>query len=53
VRAYEKELVRVLRERESVDSYELLDLLRIDPKDSEMVKVVLQAASRAAGLWSC
>jgi len=40
VRAYEKELVRVLRERESVDSYELLDLLRIDPKDSEMVKVV-------------
>jgi len=40
VRAYEKELVRVLKERKSVDSYEILDLLRIDPKDSDMVKAV-------------
>lgn len=38
IRVYEKELVRILKERKSVNSYELLDLLKIDPKDTEMVK---------------
>lgn len=40
VRVYEKELVRILKERKSVGSYELLDLLKIDPKDTEMVKAI-------------
>lgn len=40
IRVYEKELVKLLKERKSVDNYELLDLLEIDPKDTEMVKAI-------------
>ena len=39
-RVYEKELVKLLKERKSVNSYEFLDLLKIDSKDTEMVKAI-------------
>ena len=40
VRKYEKDLVNLLSERGKVMSDEILDILNIDPKDSELVKAV-------------
>jgi len=39
-RRYEKVLVDELRKRKTVGNYELIDILRIDPKDSDLVKSV-------------
>jgi len=40
IRVYEKELVKILKEKQRVDNYELLEFLNIDPKDSELVKAI-------------
>jgi hypothetical protein len=40
IRIYEKELVRILKERNRIDNYKLLEILKIDPKDSDLVKAI-------------
>lgn len=39
-RRYNKELVEILKVRGSADSYEILEALGIDPRESELVKAV-------------
>jgi hypothetical protein len=40
MRRYSKELVEILKTRGQVDSYKLLEVLGIDPRESELVKAV-------------
>jgi hypothetical protein len=40
IRIYEKELVKILKERNRIDNYKLLEILKIDPKDSDLVKAI-------------
>ncbi len=39
-RRYEKVLVDILKKRKTIGNYERIDLLRIDPKDSDLVRAV-------------
>ena len=40
VRRYGKELVEILKARDHIDSYGLLEILDIDPRESDLVKAV-------------
>ena len=40
VRRFSKEIVELLKARESIDSYRLLEELGIDPRESDLVKAV-------------
>ena len=42
IRRYSKELVEILKSGNRVDSYRILEILDIDPRDSELVQAVSQ-----------
>ena len=40
IRSYDKDLIKLLKNKSSIDSDKLLEVLNIDPKESEQVKAV-------------
>jgi len=48
-RKYEKDLIELFKSRKKVTSYELLDALGIDPKDSDVVKAINRQLENLGG----
>lgn len=49
VRPYSEELIRILKARDHVDSYRLLEELGVDPRESELVKAVSKQLEELEG----
>jgi len=49
LRPYSEDLIRILKDRDHVDSYRLLEELGIDPRESELVKAVSRQLEELEG----